>query len=220
MKTNTLSKLALGRLILAALVAVTSKLTKPARDAFAKAFRALFEADSAVQTADRHVVEATQRCDAADEGLKGAVLDLATKMAGDGFGRFNPFKAFDVANPSTVVRFGHANEANTLLAMAARVMVHPNSGPATQKAAATVERAANALLAAERDRVTALKQRADAVDFRDHDLPEAYALALKNLRSAIAFADYTEGTANYRNVFQTPKRTKKAPAPVSTEPAK
>ncbi len=53
--TNTLSMLALGRLINAALSAVTSKCTRAARDAFEKAYLALVETEAIVKAAERSV---------------------------------------------------------------------------------------------------------------------------------------------------------------------
>ncbi len=216
METNTTPKLAVGQLIIAALIAVTSKLTKAARDTFTKVFTALTQAEEAVKTADALVEDVTQRCQAADDAQGRATLELATKMSGDGFGRLNPFKAFSVVNPSKVRSLGHSNEADVLIGLAARVRVHHQSSTATKKAAVDVERTAKAMKAVDAERLKALDKRAAAVKHRD-GLHSSYAAALTNLRSSIKYADYAEQTSHYLNVFPRvvrPKKKQSTPAPV------
>ena len=201
MATNTLSMLALGRLIIAALSAVTSKCTLAARDAFTKAYLALVEAEATVKSAERSVALAAQAVRAADEAQDRATLDLATKMSGDGFGRLNPFKAFGVVNPSRLVIQGHVAQANVLIALAEHVSAHPDASPQTKKAVAVVDRAARAVKKTENTRQAAVKRRADAIHARDASLPNAFSTALADLRAAIRYSDYLEKTAHYPEVF-------------------
>ncbi len=215
MATNTTSKLALGQLIVAALVAVTSKLTKPARDAFMRAFNALADAEAAVTATEAQVAVVTALCQTVDDEQDRATRELAARMSGDGFGRINPFKLFDVASPSTVCSLGDSAEADIVLDLSARVMVHPKSGLSTKKAAASLARAATAMKKADADRTKALVARAAAIERRDSsDLPRALSVAITNLRSSIKYADYVEKTAHYRNVFPRAARATKKPAPV------
>jgi len=198
-------------------VAVTSKLTKAARDAFTKAFRELADAEAAVTETDVQVELESARCQAADEEQDRATLELATKMSGDGFGRLNPFKPFGVANPSRLCKLSDSEEADALIALSARVVIHPKSSPATKMAAAVVARAAKAMKEADAARRRALEKRSVAIHHRDSGLQQAYSVALTNLRSSIKYADYVEKTAHYLNVFpRPPKKVKKpTPAPVS-----
>ena len=209
MASNTPSKLALGQIIIAALVAVSSKLIKVPRDAFTKAFRALADAEAAVTEAEARVDVETARCQAADEEQDRATIELATKMSGDGFGRLNPFKSFGIANPSKLCNMGDAEEAEIVIGLSARVMVHPKTSPATQKAAARVDHAAKNMREADAARRKALDARAAAIDHRNGDLQKTYAVALTNLRSAVKYADYAENTAHYVNVFPRVRRAKK-----------
>ena len=217
MATNTPSKLALGQLILAALLTVTSKLTKAARDVFTSAYRALVDAEQAVKVAERGVTAAVASVQAADEAQDRATMGLAAKLIGDGFSKGNPFETFGGVNPSKLVKLGHLEEANALMLIAARVIAHAEISPATKKAAAAVDRAATLMKAADSERRQAFEARAAAIGFRDRGLPEAYALALANLRASIKYADIADNTTRYRDVFGAlpkAKRKKKTPTPV------
>ncbi len=209
MATNTPTKLAIGQIIITALVAVTSKIIKVPRDAFIRAFRALADAEAAVTKADALVEKETALCVAADEEQDRAAIDLATKMSGDGYGRLNPFKSFGVDNPSKLCGMGDVTEAEIAIGLCARVIVHPKSSPATKKAAATLDRAAKKVKEAAPPRRKALEARAAAVDHRDGELQREYAVALANLRAAVKYADYVENTAHYLNVFPRVPKTKK-----------
>ncbi len=216
MPTNTTRKLAMGHDISTGVTAVTSKLATRAREAFMQAYTALAQAEAAVKAAATVVELATQRCQRADEEQGRAALELATKMSGDGFGRHNPFKSFNITNPSKTCNLAQADEAVVLIALAARVIVHHKSSPATKQAAAAVERAARAMHLAEAARSEALNRRAAAIAHREGEVHTAYTVALSNLRAAIKYVDSVEQTAHYRNVFPRVAGPKNKAKPVSS----
>lgn len=211
--------LSFGRLMLAAVQALTSKFVKGAKVAFLKTHSELEEAERAVVETDAVVQKAVIGAEAADEAQDRATLDLATKLSGDGFGRSNPFKAFGSRSPSELCAKGQVPQASLLVALAAKVAQHPDASPDSKKAAAQVASKAKAMGLAATARTKALKARAAAVDARDALVPASQA-ALAALREALRYADRVEGTSTYDDVFgATPKtkakKKKSDPAPVS-----
>ena len=182
----------------------------------------MFDADEAVKAAERVVSAAVDAVQAADEEQDRATLELAAKLIGDGFSRRSPFEAFGGLNPSKVVKLAHGEEANALILLASRVIAHPDISPTTKKAAQAVDRAATAMRAAESARHKAVEARAKAIELRDRGLPEAYAVALTNLRATIRYSDIVEKTSHYRDVFgaltKPANKKKKTPAPVDNGP--
>lgn len=210
--------LSFGRLMLAAVQALTSKFVKGAKATFLKTQGELEEAERQVVKTDAVVEKAFIEAEAADEAQDRATLELATKLSGDGFGRTNPFKAFDAPSPSELCAKGQVPQANLLLALAPKVAQHPDASAASKKAAAHVAATAKTMRTAAIARTKALKARAAAVDARDALMP-ATQQALTALREALRYADRSEGTSTYDDVFGAmpkPKVKKKNdPAPVS-----
>jgi hypothetical protein len=222
MATNTLSMLAFGRIVFAALVSVTSKCTQAARDTFIAAYLALLAADDEVKAAENVVELATAKAAAADKAQGTAAQSLASRLAGDGFTRSNPFAAFGVDSPSRLIADGHLAQANALLSLSQQVLVHPEVSAETKEAALTTAGAANAMKVAEAEREAAIADRITAVARRDESLPKQFQAAVGSLRTVLRYADYLENTKQYKTVFagtRKPRAKKVIPTPEGPKPS-
>lgn len=213
--------LMMGRMILAPLQALTSKLIKVALPPFLKAHQALEAADRLVDDAELAVHAASQAVAAADAEQDRATLELASALAGEGFSRVNPFKVFGAMAPSKLVNQGVLVESRTLTALGAAVIAHPSTGPESKRLAAKVERAADQMSKASTAHERCVQERSEAVKARNLTLPAQWRRAFANVKAAVRYADLVEGSEHYRTIFsdvnkamQAAKKKKKA-APTS-----
>ncbi len=213
-----------GRMILVPLQALTSKFIEAAIAPFLKAHQALEEADGLVDEAELAVEAASRASAAADEVQDAAALVLAAALAGDGFNRANPFKAFGAMAPSRLVNQGDLVEARSLTGLAAAVLAHPKAGAESKRLAVAVDRAADAMTKAALHHEECVAARVAAVKHRDQTLPGQWRKALSNVKAAVRYADLIEGTSNYASVFSgvnkalaTARSKRKVIAPVVSE---
>ena len=146
-----------------------------------------------------------------------AVTVLASRLAGDGFHRTNPFKAFGVLAPAKLINLNVMKEATTLIALAPRIAAHPKVGAESKRAAAKMYEAALAARTASNEREVALQKRGDAVEARDGSLPKQLRVALAELKTTIRYVDLLEGTTHYVSVFRGSTRSRASKKPQAVE---
>jgi len=188
-------------MILGPIQMLSSKLVKEWVAPFLKAQERLEKADLLVDEAELAVHRASLAVAAADEVQDAAALELASALAGDGFDRGNPFKAFGAMAPSKLVNQGVLVEARSLTALAAAVLAHPKPSAASRRAATAVERAARAMTATSQQHAERISARVAAVKQRDQTLPADWRSALADLKTAIRYADLVESTTHYASIF-------------------
>ena len=217
--------LMLGRMILGPLQKLTSKVVKAAVAPFVQAHEALEAADAVVDEADREVHAANIAAAEADEVQDRAVLVLAAALAGDGFNRTNPFKAFGAPAPSKLSNQGALVEAKALTALAAAVLAHPKASAETKRAATDAARAAEVMTDASMRQSRAVAKRSASATARDRTIPGQWRAALTDLKAVVRYADVVDGTDNYVRIFASvnkaiaaAKKKQKTPPPVPTTP--
>lgn len=189
----------MGKAIEQSLSRNSSKLVKPERDAFVRAQRLLEAAQAEVERHLATLGASVASVRAADEAYDQAALSLASKLAGAGYSRINPFAAFASVSPSRLSELGVNAEVQAALALVKKVVAAPVADD-VKRAAEGLSRAADTLAAAEQVRHEAEVGHRAAIESRNEVSPQ-WQTAVTGLRNALRFVDGREGTNLYERVF-------------------
>jgi len=180
-------RLRLGASLLAAARAIDTRLVKRRLERFERAHRGYAAAQRRVEVADAKL-RASQRyvaeCDAIQDE---AVEALARALVGDGASRQNPFAAFGVPAPGTLVRLPFAEAAKAVHRLVATLGRSETADKGTGEAARAAERAARVVEQALGPVETLGQTVRDARRMRDalvHDWHSALAALRRATRSA------------------------------------
>ena len=159
------------------------------------------KAVAALASAERKVgeLDVTQ-----DERLEAfAVARIAA-----GAPRVNPISEYKVGSVSVVKGMGHESEAKVLLKIAAKAKNHPDAG--VKKAAAAMEKGANAVLAAAKPIPDLIKARDAAMRARDAKGP-GWEKAFAALKRAVRAAEDEGAAGLFAALFEVEKPKAKKP---------
>jgi hypothetical protein len=144
-KTSPGTRLQLGASILAAARAVDTRVVKDRLRRFEQAHRSYVGAQRKVDAAESQMRAAQAGLAELDAAQDDAVETLARALVADGQPRGNPFGAFDVPAPGTLMRLSFPEEAVAVHQLVAAVLRSKGTSEVTTQAAQAADKAARAV---------------------------------------------------------------------------
>lgn len=179
---------------------------------FGAAHRAFLAAQGKTNTAKDAELDQRFLRGELDAKQDAAIDTLASRLAGDGFPRVNPFKAFAAKAPNILKALGDDAEAAAALKLARAVQKHRQASAGAKKAAQVLGKAAQAVLGASKAVAPAAAESFVRRSQRDALVAE-WSKAYSLLRIASQLTEASGGEPLHSTLFAHARKPAKKPAP-------